>query len=280
MRLFRIVLAVLIAISAASSAQAQGQREWVPRGIEALRQTASSKTEFTLDHSMLVIASRLDRDDEDLQRVIAGVNGVSFHTYHYPQPWMYDPGALDSVKQEYQMAGWHQVVYSHGKYGSRGSTELWIHLQHSAITNIAILVARSKEVTFILVSGSISPLDLLHIGGHFGIPRIEGGVEVPNTRRHPQARPPAPPVAAPGPEAQAADTILEIASTPDDADVELDAAFVGSTPSTITVPAGDHVIAVKKAGYAVWERNLRVTSGGKVRVDAELQPEAPASQPR
>ena len=280
MRPFRIVLAVLIAISAARGAEAQGQREWVPRGIEALRQGASSKTEFTLDHSMLVIASKLDRDDEDLERVIAGVNGLSFHTYRYPRPWMYDPGALNSVKQEYRAAGWHQVVYSHGKYGSRESTELWIHLEHSAITNIAILVARSREVTFILVSGSISPLDLLHIGGHLGIPKIEGGVEVPNTRRLPRGKPAAPPVAAPGPEAQVPETILEISSTPDGADIELDAAFVGSTPSTITVAAGDHVIAVKKEGYAVWERNLRVTGGGKVRVDAELQPEAPASEPK
>ena len=280
MRLFRIVLAALIAISAARGAEAQGQREWVPRGIEALRQGASSKTEFTLDHSMLVIASKLDRDDEDLERVIAGVNGLSFHTYRYPRPWMYDPGALNSVKQEYRAAGWHQVVYSHGKYGSRESTELWIHLEHSAITNIAILVARSKEVTFILVSGSISPLDLLHIGGHLGIPKIEGGVEVPNTRRLPRSKPAAPPVAAPGSETQVSETILEITSTPDGADIKLDAAFVGSTPSTITVAAGDHVIAVKKEGYAVWERNLRVTGGGKVRVDAELQPEAPASEPR
>ena len=280
MRLFRIVLAALIAISAARGAEAQGQREWVPRGIEALRQGASSKTEFTLDHSMLVIASKLDRDDEDLERVIAGVNGLSFHTYRYPRPWMYDPGALNSVKQEYRAAGWHQVVYSHGKYGSRESTELWIHLEHSAITNIAILVARSKEVTFILVSGSISPLDLLHIGGHLGIPKIEGGVEVPRTRRLPQGKPAAPPVAAPGSETQVSETILEITSTPDGADIKLDAAFVGSTPSTITVAAGDHVIAVKKEGYAVWERNLRVTGGGKVRVDAELQPEAPASEPR
>jgi hypothetical protein len=276
MRLFRIVLAVLIAVSAARSADAQGQHEWVPRGIEALRQGASSKTEFTLDHSMLVIASKLDRDDEDLQRVIAGVNGLSFHIYRYPRPWMYDPGALNAVKQEYRAAGWHQVVYSHGKYGSRASTELWIHLERSAITNIAILVARPNEVTFILVSGSISPLDLLHISGHLGIPKIEGGVEVPNTRRLPQA----PPVAAPAPEAEVSETNLEITSTPGGADIELDEAFVGSTPSTITVSAGDHVIAVKKAGYAVWERNLRVTGGGKVRVDAQLQPEAPASEPK
>jgi hypothetical protein len=45
---------------------------------------------------------------------------------------------------------------------------------------VAILVAKSNEVDFIVVSGSVSPMDLSHLGGHFGIPKIEGGVTVPN----------------------------------------------------------------------------------------------------
>jgi hypothetical protein len=43
------------------------------------------------------------------------------------------------------------------------------------------LLARSNEVNLIIVTGSISPLDLTHLGGPFGIPKIEGGVVVPNT---------------------------------------------------------------------------------------------------
>jgi hypothetical protein len=185
MRLSRIVLVVLIAISAAKLTEAQQPHEWIPQGIEALRQGASSKTEFTLDHSMLVFASKLDPDNEDLRRVIAGVNGVSVHSYHFPGRWMYDPAALSSVKEEYHAAGWKQVVNNHEKDGGPGVTDLWVRLQNNAISNVAILVARSNEVNFIVVSGSISPLDLSHLCGHFGIPKIEGGVVVPNTERRP-----------------------------------------------------------------------------------------------
>lgn len=186
MRLSRIVFVVLIAISAAKLTEAQPlQREWIPQGIEALRQSASSKTEFTLDHSMLVFASKLDPDNEDLRRVIAGVSGVSVHSYHFPGSWMYDPQALNFVKEEYHAAGWKQVVNNHEKDGGPGVTDLWIRLENNAISNVAILVARSNEVDFIVVSGSISPLDLSHLGGHFGIPKIEGGVVVPNTERRP-----------------------------------------------------------------------------------------------
>jgi hypothetical protein len=182
MRLSHTAFVVLIAISAAKLTEAQ-QHEWIPQGIEGLRQSASSKTEFTLDHSMLVFASKLDQDNEDLRRVIAGVNGVSVHSFHFPRPWMYDPDALGSVKEEYRAAGWKQLMNKHEKDGGPGVTDLWIRFENNAISNIAILAARSTEVNFVVVSGSISPLDLSHLGGHFGIPKIEGGVLVPNTKR-------------------------------------------------------------------------------------------------
>lgn len=181
----RILFIVLIAMSAAKLTEAQQQREWMPQGIEALRQSASSKTEFTLDHSMLVFASKLDPDNEDLRRVIAGVSGVSVHRYHFPGTWMYDPAALDSVKEEYHAAGWKQLMNNHEKDGGSGVTDLWIRLENNAVSNVAMLFARANEVDFFVVSGSISPLDLSHLGGHFGIPKIEGGVVVPNTQGRP-----------------------------------------------------------------------------------------------
>lgn len=185
MRLSGICFVVLIAISANQLTEAQQQPGWIPQGIEVLRQSASSKTEFTLDHSMLVFASKLDPDNEDLRRVIAGVSGVSVHRYHFPGAWMYDSSALSSVKEDYHAAGWKQLVNNHEKDGGPGVTDLWIRLENNAISNIAILFARSNEVDFFVVSGSISPLDLSHLGGHFGIPKIEGGVVVPNPERRP-----------------------------------------------------------------------------------------------
>jgi hypothetical protein len=185
MKSYRIVFAVLITIASASLAAAQQPREWIPQAVETLRQSASSKTEFTLDHSMLVFMSKLDSENEDLRRVIAGVNGVSVHSYHFPGRWMYDSDALSSVKDEYRAAGWKQLVNNREKDGGPGVSDLWVRWQNNAVSNIAILLARSNEVNFIVVSGSISPLDLSHLGGHFGIPKIEGGLTVPNTGGRP-----------------------------------------------------------------------------------------------
>jgi hypothetical protein len=184
MRLFRIIVVVLIAIVAANLTEAQ-QHEWTPKGIEALRQNASSKTEFTLDHDMLVFASKMEPDNEDLRRVIAGVNGVTVHSFHFPRTWTFDPEALSSVKSEYQAAGWKQLMNKQEKDGGPGVTDVWVRLENNAISNAAILQVKSNEVNFVAVSGSISPLDLSHLCGHFGIPKIETGVLVPNTERHP-----------------------------------------------------------------------------------------------
>ena len=65
---------------------------------------------------------------------------------------------------------------------------------------------------------------------------------------------------------------LAVDSTPAGADIEIDGAFVGNTPSTITVAPGSHQVSVKKKGFAVWTRILNV-SGGTVRLNAELDPE-------
>jgi hypothetical protein len=179
----RLLAAILIACSATTFAEGQQSIEDVPQAVQVLRESAASKTEFTLDHSMLVLASKLDSGNEDLLRVIAGVSGVSVHRYRFREPWDYDLDALSSVKDEFSAGGWMQLLNKHDRNGVPGVTDLWIAWQDEAISDVAILIARSTEVDFIVVSGSISPLDLSHLGGHFGIPKIEGGVWVPVQHR-------------------------------------------------------------------------------------------------
>lgn len=63
---------------------------------------------------------------------------------------------------------------------------------------------------------------------------------------------------------------LIIDSTPAGADIEIDGAFVGNTPSTVNVAAGSHDVAVKKKGFADWTKKLNVT-GGSIHLSAELE---------
>jgi hypothetical protein len=69
---------------------------------------------------------------------------------------------------------------------------------------------------------------------------------------------------------------LNIESSVPGADIEIDGAFVGNTPSTVTVATGSHQIAIKKKGFTDWSRTLNVT-GGNVHLSAELENEQPMS---
>lgn len=65
---------------------------------------------------------------------------------------------------------------------------------------------------------------------------------------------------------------LVINSTPPGADIEIDGAFVGNTPSTVSIAPGGHQISVKKKGFTDWTKTLNVT-GGTVHLIAELEQE-------
>jgi hypothetical protein len=84
---------------------------------------------------------------------------------------------------------------------------------------------------------------------------------------------PSEPVAAPVAVAPVQASLV-IDSTPSGADIEIDGAFVGNTPSTVTVAPGSHQVAVKKRGFTDWRKTLNVT-GGAIHLSAELEQEPP-----
>jgi hypothetical protein len=180
MKLFRAILPILFCASVAigQTQPAPLQQNWYPHAIEAFGQNAIARTEFSFDHSMLVMAAKSDQDDESLRRVIAGIDGISIHRFKFQAPGMFDPRVLGDVRHEYNMAGWQHIGNAHDKYGYPQGADVWIHLEHNTIRNIAVLFTSANQVNFFSVSGSISPIDLLHLSGHLGIPKIQGGVIV------------------------------------------------------------------------------------------------------
>jgi PEGA domain len=73
------------------------------------------------------------------------------------------------------------------------------------------------------------------------------------------------------PVANSSPTKVQVESNPSGADIEVDGSFVGSTPSEVQVAEGDHIVAVKKAGFNNWERKLKVSSGSNLHLSAELE---------
>jgi hypothetical protein len=106
-------------------------------------------------------------------------------------------------------------------------------------------------------------------------PLVPAAPPVPTTQQVPPSLPAATPSAGPTDTTpvsldQGAAAELEVCSTPDGADIEIDGNFVGSTPSTVGVVAGPHQLSVNKAGFKPWERKITVSSG-HIKIDATLE---------
>jgi len=63
---------------------------------------------------------------------------------------------------------------------------------------------------------------------------------------------------------------IEVTSTPTGAEIEVDGKFVGNTPSSIGVSAGEHTLMLTKKGYFPWVRNLKISTG-TVKISPELE---------
>jgi PEGA domain len=64
---------------------------------------------------------------------------------------------------------------------------------------------------------------------------------------------------------------LEFASSPDGAEIELDGAFIGSTPRSKSVKPGEYRVVMKKKGFKDWERKVAVSAGENLKVVGEME---------
>lgn len=80
--------------------------------------------------------------------------------------------------------------------------------------------------------------------------------------------------ATPAQNGSAQDAVLstvEINSTPAGAEITVDEKFMGNTPSSVRLAAGDHKIKLEKSGFKIWERTLMVSSGATATVAPTLE---------
>jgi hypothetical protein len=133
-----------------------------------------------------------------------------------------------------------------------------------------VTIPKGTEVTA-YISGEVK-LDLAKFQP---VPLVPAAAPIPAAQPVPSASPAATPNAGPAETSsvspdQGAAAELEVSSTPDGADIEIDGNFVGSTSSTVGVAAGPHLVSVKKAGFKPWERKITVSSG-HIKIDATLE---------
>lgn len=190
---------------------------WVPQGFEVLGQRAAFHTDFTFDRSMLQMAGFFVGDaDPDLRNAIGKLNGISVHSFHYAAPGLYDPAVLESMRRRFEASGWKHMVATHGGGDpfNPTQTDLWINFAHMDVTGMMVLIAGPKDLNLVALDGDLSTVDLLHLRGHFGIPRFPA--DRFQTSKGAPARPPyvAPAPAQPTPQQASPDASQDMGTAP------------------------------------------------------------------
>jgi len=153
--------------------------EWVPPALAQLTAQAVAKESFTLDRAMLAAAAGLMHgSDADLRQAVAKLDGVSVHVLRFGDPAPIDPAQIDAIREAYRLRGWkHLATTSTGGVHNGAihdqTTDVWVVMDGANVRGGVVLVETPKSLTLATVAGNLSPVDLLHLRGHFGIPRFE-----------------------------------------------------------------------------------------------------------
>jgi hypothetical protein len=150
--------------------------DWTPPALADLATQAAVKNSFTLDRNMLhIAASTLAANDEPTKEAIGHLDGLSVHMLKFGDLGVPDEDAVNSMRDAYHLRGWKHVVTStnHGGPVHNGNTDVWVVMDGVNVRGAVILAETPKSITLVTVAGDLSPLDLLHLRGHFGIPKFD-----------------------------------------------------------------------------------------------------------
>ncbi len=141
----------------------------VAEAFAGLTSQPGSHTAFTFDRDTL---------QSMLGQQAVGLNAVTVQNFRYREPAFYVPEAFAALVGSYSAAGWKHLVEANVSPREQATpakpiTDLWMHFRGAEIDDVAILIRAPKQMNVIEVSGLLRPLDLVHLGGRFGIPKVD-----------------------------------------------------------------------------------------------------------
>jgi hypothetical protein len=159
--------------------------EWTPPALSQLQAQASVKSDFVLDRTMLnAAASMMPDSDYDVKQTINKLDGVSVHLMRFSEEGLVDPAEVAAVREAYHLRGWKHLVTTTDQGGPvhNGKADVWLVMDGVNVRGAVVLAQTPKSLTLVTVAGNLSPVDLLHLRGHFGIPRFDAD-RIPNESR-------------------------------------------------------------------------------------------------
>lgn len=163
---------------AQSAAPLRPAPEFFPDGLRAVRRWATTCQEFQLDQAALNAELSSTALAPELRHAAASVDFLAIHTFAFDVDGHIAPTLMAEIDQQYRAAGWLHLLRRHQDQ-SGSQTDLWIFLDHATVRHLAVLVVGRRQVDFVSVSGTLTPLELVRLSGRLGIPTLDRGIAIP-----------------------------------------------------------------------------------------------------
>lgn len=134
---------------------------------------------YTFDKDSLAAAQGiLEANGMDAKRAALALRAISFDTYRYKQPAFYTPEAMSALLESYRAAGWKHLVNANqtpanSAQPTKTITDMWLHFSGADVDGVTVLTRGPRNMNVVQVACDLRPLDLMHLGGHFGIPKVD-----------------------------------------------------------------------------------------------------------
>ncbi len=159
----------------------------LPRMLGALTDQPATHSGFVFDKNALSVAQGVlaAQSGMDPARAAAALTGIQVDRYSYHQQAFYTPEAMSALIDGYHALGWKHLVNANQTPANTAqptkmATDLWLHFSGADIDGVTVLMRGAHDMNVIRISGDLRPLDLLHLSGHFGIPKVDpGAIMVP-----------------------------------------------------------------------------------------------------
>ena len=142
--------------------------------LDKLANRAKESNTISLDGDSLKTASKfLSGSDPDIQQakaVVEGLKGIWVRNFEFKGKEEYGKGDLAPILKQLKAGGWSKIVDSRDE---SEMTEIFLHNENQKTIGLAIVAQAPKELTVVLISGSIDLDRLGKLSGTLGIPDIE-----------------------------------------------------------------------------------------------------------
>jgi Domain of unknown function (DUF4252) len=148
----------------------------MPANLDRLAEHATETVDVALDASMLQLASRfLSKDDPDQMRVkqlVSKLKGVHVRSFEFDKDGQYSKSDVEAIRSQLKAPEWTRIV---GVRSSKGdNSDIYVKRNGDQIAGLVVINAEPKEFTVVHIDGAIDPQELSQLGGHMGIPKLDG----------------------------------------------------------------------------------------------------------